>query len=62
MVEYVYSVREIPREPKALDDELIDLGEDGWELITILERSQASAPGTKTGWVLVSKKVLADAA
>lgn len=58
MVEYDYSVREVVRVPEMLSKELLDLGDNGWEVVTILEKSLSSAIKTQAGWIIVSKKVL----
>ena len=59
MVEYNYSVREVVRDPETLRKELEDLGDQGWELVTILEKSLPyNITKTKTGWIIVAKKVL----
>ncbi len=58
MIEYDYSVREVVRNPDMLNNELLDLGDNGWELVTILEKSLPGATKAQTGWIIVSKKVI----
>lgn len=58
MTEYNYSVREVVRDPDNLCKELLNLGENGWELVTILEKSLPSVIKARTGWIIVSKKVI----
>lgn len=58
MVEFDYSVREVKRDPKMLEKELLDLGDYGWEVVVILERSVHGRTATQNTWVIVSKKLL----
>jgi hypothetical protein len=45
---------------QALQNELMDLGDNGWEVVSILEKSLPGVPSSKaqTGWIIVSKKVV----
>ena len=58
MTEYDYSVRVVVRDTDVLQKELLDLGDCGWEVVTILERSLSSSTKAPTGWVIISKKAI----
>ena len=58
MIDYDYSVREVVRNPDALSNELLELGDSGWELVTILEKSAPGVTKGQTGWIIVSKRVI----
>jgi len=58
MIEYEYSVREVVRKKNALEKELLDLGNHGWEVITILEKSLPGELALRYGWIIVSRKVI----
>ncbi len=60
MIEYDYSVREVVRNPEMLKKELLDLGDYGWEVVAILEKSLPGLTTAKTGWIIVSKKVVGE--
>jgi len=60
MIEYDYSVREVVRNPEMLEKELLDLGDYGWEVVAILEKSLPALTTAKTGWIIVSKKVVGE--
>ena len=52
---YDYSVRQVNRDTDSLEKELLDLGDKGWEVVSILERGLTDS---KTGWIIVSKKLI----
>lgn len=60
ITKYGYSVRHVVRNMQVLQNELMDLGDNGWEVVSILEKSLPGVPSSKaqTGWIIVSKKVV----
>lgn len=58
MAEYDYSVREVVRDPDVLGKELLELGDGGWEVVTIMEHTSTRTTVRRTSWLIVSKKII----
>jgi len=56
VAKYAYSLRAILRDRKELGKMLEDLGEDGWEVVSILETTLRT---NMAGWLIVSKRISA---
>jgi len=51
---YEYALREILQERKKLGEILENLGEQGWEVVSIVE---ITIPQHRAGWLIVSKRI-----